>query len=105
MGYRRGHSRPISINLVDDLVYRTSSERWRTISHLITRIERAIETSSRLDAHLRLDPTALRNKNQRELDRRLVKIELLIDIELDRLTAEKLLDDLAQKRLLDRKRA
>lgn len=96
---------PKRVNLISDLVvYRTSSERWRVISNIVTLIERAIETSSRLDAHLQLVPSLRRKKDEQELNRRLVRLELLVEVEIDRLTAEKLLDDLERKKLIDRKK-
>jgi len=82
---------------------RTSADRWRRLSVLLAMIERGVEASARLDAYGPRGGAgrpSLIGKHHHGLARfndRLTVLEARIDHELDRLTAERLIGDLARR--------
>jgi hypothetical protein len=78
---------------------RASRRRWTTLSGLLTAFERGVDACARLDAyHPGGRMTFARHDAQAVIfDTRLRALEQRLDRELDRLTAERLRVDLAQK--------
>src|ERR1051325_1359767 len=82
------------------LVVRSSTRRWTQLSALLRAFERCVEASARLDGARRTREYSGTRRDARtiaSLDGRLLTLERHIDREFDRLTVERLLQDLAQK--------
>lgn len=78
---------------------RVSAARWRRLSQLLIDVERGMAAAARLDAHdIRLRRSVGRTRGTVRLNCQLTALEHQIDRELDRLTAERLTVDLAEKR-------
>lgn len=87
---------------VDSRTRRTSSDRWRRLSVLLSAVERGVEASARLDAYgpRGAGRPSIIGKHHHGLARfnaRLSVLERRVDHELDLLTAERLISDLARR--------
>ena len=86
---------------------RSSSDRWRRLSVLLAMVERGVEASARLDAYTphrerghrggRSAAIGAHHQGLTRFNDRLTVLETRIDHELDVLTAERLILDLARR--------
>jgi len=81
-----------------DVAVRRSSDRWTKLSVLLTSIERSVEASARMDAHMKVSGSiGATHEGLIAFDARLRLLERRIDRELDLLTVERLTLDLHAK--------
>lgn len=76
---------------------RRASVRWQRFSRLLVSLERILEGAARLDAYD--DP--FRDRYRMDYEERMEVLEARIEAELDRLTAELLILQLAGRKLRD----
>jgi len=82
------------------LLTRASTRRWMQLGALLTSFERCLEASARLDGARRTAAGTTTGDAQLawRFEHRLKTLERRIDREFDRLTTERLVQDLAAKR-------
>jgi len=78
-----------------DLTLRTSARHWGELTCLLAAFERCTEACSRLDAYRALVKNS--HFERREFEGRLKRLTALVDREVDRVTAERLMVDLRLK--------
>jgi len=74
------------------MLVRSSAHRWRSLSRLLSALERVLEGTARLDAYAHAERTV-----GPDICARMDVIAARIDQEVDRLTAELLAEQLAEK--------
>lgn len=82
------------------LIIRTSDAHWKELSRLLASCERCVEACARLDAHRPVGPGTGDDHEGvvvLALNASLDALQVQVDHELDRITAERLLADLTEK--------
>lgn len=92
-GARRGAGRPRSVALT----VRTSARHWRDLAILLGRFERCAEQAARLDASRRTTYNGPVAKWLMNFEGRVQRLDRDIQREINQVTAERLVSDLARK--------
>lgn len=88
-----------------------AARRWHRIGCVLASLERLTAGAARLDAYVPVHPIhpefneRTRLRAYQAVQARLVRLELRIDHELDRITAELLMAQLTRQQMADRPRA